>query len=146
MSSSLVKRAIVAGIIGGIIVDLFLIIVGHQKIPGLYQFIASTLVGPVAFTSPSYALLGLLMHFVISIAWAVLYAYVYQSMNQLSNWILGTIAWGIIVDVVMQGLLAARGVVPFTVGGVVMGLIPHVIFFAFPIAFYLSRTSAPSRH
>ena len=145
MSPTLFKRAIIAGIIGGILIDAFLVIVAHQKVPGLWQFVASTLVGPVAFTSTSYAFLGLLMHFAISIAWAVLYAYVYQAMNQLSNWILGTIAWGIVVDVVMQGVLAARGVAPFTLSGVIAGLVPHVIFFALPVAFYLSRTPARAR-
>ncbi|MHB8147693.1 MAG: hypothetical protein ACYDGM_10610 [Vulcanimicrobiaceae bacterium] len=146
MSSSLFKRAVVAGIIGGVLIDVFLITVGHQKIPGLWQFVASTLIGPVAFTSTSYALLGLLMHFAVSIVWAVLYAYVYQAMHQLSNWILGTIAWGIIVDVVMQAVLAARGVAPFTLHGVIAMLVPHVIFFALPVAYYLSRTPKRARH
>lgn len=145
MSSALFKRGVVAGIIGAILIDTFLIIVAHQTIPALWQFVASTLIGPIAFTSTSYAFLGLLMHLVISIFWAVLYAYVYQAMNLLSNWILGTIAWGIIVDVVMQGVLAARGVAPFTLGGVIAGLVPHVIFFALPVAYYLSRTPARAR-
>jgi hypothetical protein len=38
----LAGRAIVAGIIGGILIDLFLIVVHAAPFPGIYQFIASS--------------------------------------------------------------------------------------------------------
>ncbi|MGI9090806.1 MAG: hypothetical protein ACR2GG_06865 [Gemmatimonadaceae bacterium] len=139
LARPLAVRAIVAGIIGGIIVDLFLIVTRMAPFPGIYQFIASTLVGEIAFTSPSYIWLGVAMHFVISIVWALIYAYVANAAHALQKWLLGGLVFGVVVMIVMQIIQVVMGIAqPVSVGGIVVNLISHVVFFGLPIAWYLS--------
>jgi hypothetical protein len=63
-----------AGVLGGILIDAFLVVANHTGIISVWQFVASALVGPAAFSSQSYAALGFAMHFAISIVWASIYA------------------------------------------------------------------------
>lgn len=141
-SSALITTAVLGGIIGGIIVDLFLIVVGHQPVPGLWQFVASTLVGPVAFTSVNYAFLGLVLHAITSIFWAILYVFVWRMVSSLSNWLLGGIVWGVVVWAAMTGFLIFRGVpAPATALAIGMGLLAHIVFYALPMTWYVSRSA-----
>lgn len=134
-------RALTAGLLGGVIVDLFLIIVRAVPFPGVYQFIASTLVGPVAFTSSAYIALGLVMHFLISIVFASAYAFIASRSRALLE---QPIAWGAVfglaVFAVMQVVLTlAHAAQPPSVKGIVIGLISHVVFFGLPVALYIAR-------
>jgi len=144
-NASLLVPAVFAGIIGGIIVDAYLILSGQAPFPTIWQFVASTLVGKVAYTSPAYIALGLAMHFAISIFWAVLYLYVWRALNTPNNWVLGAVALGIAADIGMSILLAATGNArPLGVVPIVMGLITHIVFFALPVTWYLSRNAQRS--
>jgi len=135
-----IPRAIAAGVIGGAVVDLFLIIVRAAPFPGIYQFIASALVGPVAFTSSAYILLGLVMHFAISIVAALAYAYVAtRSRALIENPTLWGAIFGVGVMVVMQVVTGVAHVSPPpTVIGIVIGLLSHVVFFGLPVAWYIA--------
>jgi hypothetical protein len=133
--------AFVAGIIGAIGTDAFLSIAQHTSPVNVWQFIASTAIGPVAFTSPSYAAFGLALHLFIALFWAYLYAYVFHALNLLHNWVLGGIVWGIVVTVCMDALLAVRGALgPLTFSSVTFGLVTNVIFYGLPVAWYLARS------
>lgn len=137
-STPLVK-GIVAGILGGILVDAFLIITRQAPFPGIWQFVASGLVGPVAFTSSSYIALGLLIHFIVSIVWATLYAYV--AINRHWNWLLAGTIFGIVVMIGMMIVtrLAHMAAPPPTAFGAFMSLVAHVVFFGWPVAWYVGR-------
>jgi hypothetical protein len=132
-SNSLLVPAIVAGIIGGIIVDAFLAISGHQSPVAIWTFVASTVAGQGA--SP---VVGFIAHFVISIVWAVVYAYIFNAIGQLRNWILGTIVLGLVADAVMMLILHVKLGAPW-LAYFEMDLIAHVVFFALPVSLYLSR-------
>jgi len=137
-TSPLVK-GIVAGLIGGILIDLFLIVARLAPFPGIWQFVASGLVGKVAFTSSSYIAVGLVMHFVISIVWATLYAYAAAGRNW--NWLLSGAVFGIIVMIAMQIVQTVSHLasgVP-AAGMLFGGLIAHVVFFGWPVAWYVAR-------
>ena len=136
----LLAQAAVAGIIGGIVVDLFLSIMMHRSPVAIWQFIASTLIGQSAFASPSYAVLGLVMHFIISIVWAVIYVYAFTAIGQIRNWILGAIVLGVVVDAIMQLILAVKIGAPWG-PSFVQGLLPHVVFYALPVALYMARVA-----
>jgi hypothetical protein len=139
--ASLALPAFIAGIIGAILTDAFLSIAQHTSPIHVWQFIASAAIGPVAFTSSSYAAIGVVLHLFIAIVWAYLYAYVAHALKMLHNWILGGIVWGIVVDVVMDAIVTARGALePQTLNSVIFGLITNVVFFGLPVAWYLSRT------
>jgi hypothetical protein len=136
-----ISRAVAAGFIGGIIIDLFLIIARAVPFPGVYQFIASTLVGPVAFTSGLYIALGLVMHFFISIAFALGFAFVASRFRAVLD---QPLAWGVIFGLaayaVMEIVLAlAHAAQPPSVKGIVISLIAHVVFFGLPVALYIAR-------
>lgn len=136
-------RAVVAGIIGGILIDLFLVLTGSAPFPGIYQFVASGLVGKVAFSSPSYIWLGVVLHFVISIVWALLYAWAAGAAHTLGRWVLGGLVFGIVVMVVMQLVeKISHTSQPMTFAAVVGGLIAHVVFFGWPVGWFLSRPVA----
>jgi hypothetical protein len=139
------KRAVTAGLIGGVVVDLFLILIRVAPFPGIYQFIASTVVGPVAFSSSAYIALGVVMHFVISIIFALAYAFIAQRSPVLLE---HPIRWGAIFGVaVMLVMQVVTGVAhasqPPTVQGIVIGLIAHVVFFGLPVAWYIARPDKP---
>src|SRR5664279_4376720 len=134
-------RAVTAGFLGGAAIDLFLFLVRAMPFPGAYQFIASTLVGPVAFTSSSYIALGVVMHFLISVAFALAYAFVASRSRALLD---QPLAWGAIfglaVYVVVEGVLSlAHAAGPPSVKGVVISLIAHVVFFGLPVALFIGR-------
>ena len=131
--SALIVPAIIAGIIGGIVVDAFLAIAGHRSPLDIWGFVATTVAGPGASW-----IVGFVTHFVISIVWAILYAYVFA--GRLQNWIVGAIVWGIVVDAAMALLLAVKLGAPWW-GTFSQGLLAHVVFFALPVALYLSRSA-----
>ena len=84
------------------------------------------------------AILGFVVHFITSIVWAVLYAYVFASLGQLKNWLAGAIVWGVVVNAAMQALLAIKIGQPFG-PAFLQGLIPHIVFFALPVALYMAN-------
>jgi hypothetical protein len=137
----LAPQAFVAGIIGAVLTDGFLSISQHVSPMTVWQHIAAAVVGDVAVTSASYAVLGVAVHLVIALAWAYLYAFVAYELNLLQKWVFSGIVWGIVVDVVMDLVLASRGALePLTVRSVLYGLITNVIFYGLPVAWYLSRS------
>jgi hypothetical protein len=140
-SASVALPAFAGGIIGAIGTDGFISVAHHTSPVNLWQFIASTALGPVAFTSPSYAAIGLVLHLFTALFWAYLYAYVSRALKLLHNWVLGGIVWGIVVTVGMDALLAFRGALePLTLSSVIFGLTTNVVFYGLPVAWYLSRS------
>ncbi|MDB5092098.1 MAG: hypothetical protein JWO85_199 [Candidatus Eremiobacteraeota bacterium] len=131
----------VAGIIGAIGTDAF-ISIAHQMSPAkIWQFIASAAFGPVAYTSPQYAAIGLALHLITALFWAYLYTFVWTRVNSLRNWVLGGIVWGIVVTVCMDVFEASRGVLgPLTPTSVILSLITNVVFYGLLVAWYLSRS------
>lgn len=141
----LAGRAVVAGIIGGILIDLFLVVARRAPFPGIFQFVASAMVGKVAYTSSSYIWLGVAMHFVISIVWALLYAYAAHITQLRRRWLVGGFVFGIVVMIMMQAAqLLSHTSGPLTLVGTIFGLIAHVVFFGWPIAWILSRSGSVS--
>ncbi len=134
-----IGRIIGAGIVGGIIVDLFLILVHAAPFPGVYMFIASGLVGKVAFTSSGYIALGILLHLLISIVWAAIYVVVFQRLFPKLPWWGNAVIFGIVVMLGMNALLLGKGLEPaFPSGmGLVTNLVAHIVFFALPVAYVL---------
>jgi hypothetical protein len=136
----LALQPILAGILGAIGTDAFISIAHRTSPVQVWQFIASAAFGPIAFTSPQYAVIGVVMHLVIALVWAYLYVIVWSRVNSLHNWVLGGIVWGVVVDVVMDAFMAFRGVLgPVNASTVSFGLITNVVFFGLIVAWYLSR-------
>lgn len=136
----------IAGAIGAVLIAEFLLGVplfsggAFTPVPVL-QFDASVLIGAVAFTNPSYAFLGLVLHFLVSIGWAIGYAYMAERQPQLVTrpWISGA-AFGLVIYFAMLIVLVAANAYhapkPAEVGN---GLIAHILFFGIPVALIVSR-------
>ncbi|HET9096232.1 MAG TPA: hypothetical protein VFN37_06195, partial [Candidatus Baltobacteraceae bacterium] len=106
----IVLSGILAGIAGGICIDLFIyatsLLPAHASILSLWQFIASTGFGKVAYTSTSYAWAGVVMHFCVSIGWGTGYAYMARTKPVINKQpLISGFIFGLIVYIVMQFVL-----------------------------------------
>lgn len=140
-SLNVLPHGVVAGIVGGITVDAFLLAAGAGKFPTVYQYIASALVGKAAYASGSYVWLGLVMHFLISIAWGVAYAALCQRLGTrvLDRPIVAGSIFGIVVWIVMQAALVPVHLwqPPTSALALLVSLLAHTLFFGIPIAWYV---------
>ena len=136
-TSTLFGSAVVAGIIGGILVDAFLAIVFKVSPITIWTGVAATVVG-----QGSAWWIGLVVHFIVSIVWAILYLYVFSALGQLKNWIVGAIVWGLVVDACMQFIVATKtGGSWWQSFGQPIGIIAHIVFYALPVALYLASAA-----
>jgi hypothetical protein len=136
----LVARAFAAGIAGGILLDLFLyfavLLPQHTGLIAMWQFIASTAFGKVAFTSTSYAWIGLLMHFCVSIAWAAGYGYLAETQPgvnarpAISGLVFGFVVWG----VMQLALYTVQALQLASFSQAILTIIAHTVFFGLPVA------------
>jgi len=135
---ALAARAAIAGLVGGIIIDLFLFGTKSAPFPGAYQFIASGLFGKAAFESRWYIAAGVALHLSISIVAALAYAYLGRELHLLHRWLAAGTLFGVVMLIVMQTVMAFAGLShPLSVRGLATGLIAHVVFFGWPIAYIL---------
>jgi hypothetical protein len=135
-----VLRAISAGIAGGFCIELFLylatVLPHHGSMLAIWQFIASTAFGKVAFTSTRYAWAGLAMSFVVSIAWAVGYGYLAATQSSVeARPIVSGLVYGFVVWGVMQLVLyTVQALHINSFGDAIVNIIAHTVFFGLPVA------------
>jgi hypothetical protein len=139
-------QALTAGITGAIVIDLYLwvttILPQHTTMVAFWQWIASTVLGKVSFTSPSFAVAGLAIHVLVSIGWAGGYAYLAARQPIFtSRWATSGLVYGVIVYVMMQViLLADNNLVPVpNPNAFVNIIIAHTVFFGLPVAYVIGR-------
>lgn len=145
----MVKRAVLAGVAGGIVLDLYLWLAtalpAHRSMVPVWQFIASTVFGNVALTNASYAAAGLAIHFLVSIGWAGGYVYFVRTQPATNRrWAVAGAAYGLVVYVLMQLILLGSGhfTAPATPNAFVISVIGHMAFFGIPVA-YVVRALTP---
>jgi hypothetical protein len=145
LRTSWILRSLAAGLVGGVVVELYLFAAGLASWPGTYQWIASTLVGPRAFTASGYLWLGLALHALVSLGWALAYGLVATWRPRLAaHRVAGGLAFGIAVFVAMQVLLAALDAWALpSATALVHGIVAHTLFFGVPVA--LIATVGPVR-
>ncbi len=145
------KEAVAAGIAGGILIELYLVLTTvlpqHGTVTGALQWTASTVIGKVAFTSTAFAWIGLLIHFCVSVGWAGGYAYLASRqdfMNQ--RWIISGLVYGLVVYGFMQLILLGDNNLkpPPTPNDFINALVAHSVFFGLPVAFVVARLSRSS--
>jgi hypothetical protein len=144
-----IVRGVAAGVAGGVLLDLFIyftsVLPHHASMLAVWQFIASTAVGKVAFTSTSYAWLGLIVHFAVSIAWAIGYAYLANTRGALdAHPAISGIVFGAVVYVVMQIVLVGDNAFHMPSGGEFgLALAGHCLFYGLPVAYAVRAQSRP---
>jgi hypothetical protein len=128
------KQALLAGIISGLIFELY------ERFNA--QWIASAAVGPAAFTDAAYGWLGLALHFIVSIGWAGGYAYFAQLQPFVNaRWAISGLVYGVIVQMFMTLLLlgAHTFTFPATPNIFLNQLLAHAVFFGVPLAFVVAQ-------
>jgi hypothetical protein len=146
----MVKRAVLAGIAGGILLNLYLwlttVLPAHQSVTAALQYVASTVFGNVAYTSVSYAGAGAAISLLVSIGWAGGYAY-FTAMQPATNrhWVAAGAAYGIVVYVLMQLILLGSGrlVPPANPTALVNAVAAYVVFFGLPVAYVVRSLTSP---
>lgn len=144
---SIFKQSFLAGIVGAIAIDVYLwlttLLPAHASILGQWQWVASGVVGQMAYSSPAYAWLGVLVHVIVSVGWAGGYAYLTRSQAFLNQrWIVSGLFYGFMVDVFMQLLqLGAHLGFPSDLGVILNGIVAHMVFFGLPVAFVVAKTA-----
>jgi len=146
---ALVAAGVTAGVAGAIIIDIYLIVVlvavlHSTTLAGLYEYVASGAIGQAAYAGGSAPYLGVALHVVVSLMWAIGYAYVAARTPQvLQRPLLSGIAFGFVVMVAMQLVEVAAGIyrVPTTLS---LGndFIAHTAFFGIPVAYIVTRRLA----
>jgi hypothetical protein len=147
-----IAGASIAGAVGGVTIlagfaffNLFLLPVPGFTLAGLFQFDASALVGKAAYASGAYVALGVVLHFLVAIGWAVGYAWAAVRQRQLvTRPLVSGAVFGIIIYFAMQFMLFAANVyhnpspLEFDVG-----IVAHAVFYGIPVAFINARFCRP---
>jgi hypothetical protein len=147
----IVFRAIAAGLVGALFLELYLwlttVLPAHASAIGAWQWIASTTIGKAAFSSPSYAALGLAIHVAVSIVWAGGYAYFAATRPSTNaHWLVAGASYGLVVYVLMQIILLAGGnfIYPANPTIFLNGVVADVVFFGVPVAYVVRALQPPA--
>ena len=137
----LTAQGFAGGIAGAILFDACqyveqLATTPDASLMGTWQWVASSAVGSVAYTSTNYAWLGLLFQLIVSIAWATGFAYVAATRpNVLATPILSGLVFGVIVWLAMKIVLTFDHIVaPMTVASILLELLANCVFYGIPVA------------
>ena len=140
--ASTLGAGVMGGVLGGVLIDSFLVIANHMPIVSIWQFVASAVVGGAAFTSPAYAALGAVVHFVTSIVWGVIFALLAGAMpGLLRRPVLSGIVYGIGVMLAMTTLLIVKHLGPAgppDPAMLIKSLIAHTAFFGVPVSLFVA--------
>jgi hypothetical protein len=108
------------------------------------RFVASGLIGKIAFTGSDWiVLLGLLIHYMISIVFSFIFFLFYPKLRQwIKNKILIGICYGIFVWMVMNLLVLPLSKVPanvYTIGNVLIGISVLIIAIGWPLTYLAAK-------
>lgn len=146
------KTGFVAGIAGGILLQVFLFAMQlaggapPTQLAATFVFIAAVLLGPNAVASPIAVPLGVVLHFCVAVGWALGYVHLARTQPQLLSrpWISGA-AFGLVVYVFMEIILITAGQYHRVAPGVLASqLVAHVAFYGIPVAVIASRLLRPT--
>jgi hypothetical protein len=147
--SRIALQALVAGIAGAVIVDLFLwlatVLPQHGSMAATWTWVASTLIGRGVTSMANAPLIGLAIHLCVSIVWAGAYAWFASTRVYVNRrWLISGITYGAIVYLIMQVVLLVDNnfIYPPTPNAFVLDVIAHALFFGVPVAYTVKRLSA----
>jgi hypothetical protein len=143
-----IAAGLAAGITGGILLGAFLVFAYGTvlatpgfSLSGMLTFDASVLIGPAALTAPYAPALGACLHVLVSIGWALGYAWLAIRQPQLvTRPALSGGAFGFCIYFAMQLVLVAAAQyhqpTPAELG---LALLGHVAFYGIPVAYVIAR-------
>lgn len=155
MQTSLARSILVGGLAAGILDALdaivaFKVVLGFDPVP-IYQFVASGLLGPSAFSGGwSAALLGLVVHFAIAVAAAAVFTLASVRVPALRRHAVasgagfGVAVWAVMNLVVIP--LSRIPASPFSLPLLLNGILGHALLVGIPIALIARHSlGAPAR-
>lgn len=136
---SIVVSGLVIGIVGGLDQTTFFVLTQHFTPVSIFQYIASGLLGSAAFAGGYMtALLGLLIHFVISFVVAGVFILAASRLAFLRRTIfVSALVYGAAVNMFMSAVVlpfSAAPKIPVTTLLVAHGLIADALFIGLPLA------------
>lgn len=153
-STSLVRSTLIVGLVigvlGGIDQTTFFVLTQHFTPVSIFQYIASGLLGPAAFAGGyTTALLGLLIHFVISFVVAGVFLLAASQLAFLRRTVfLSAMVYGAAVNFFMSALVlpfSAAPKLPVTALLIVHGLIADALFIGLPLAIMVWQSARANR-
>jgi hypothetical protein len=141
---SIAVAGLIIGIVGGIDQTTFFVLTAHFTPVTIFQYIASGLLGPAAFAGGmATALLGLLIHFVISFVVAAVFILAAAQFAFLRRTaFVSAMVYGVAVNMFMSALvlpMSAAPKMPVTSLLVIHGLIADAVFVGLPLAIIVWR-------
>ncbi len=141
------RAGVLGGLAGAIAIDAYMLVIfvflSHTTtLTAFYQYVASGAIGKTAYTSPSFAWLGLALHVSVSLGWGAGFAYIATRTPQvLARPLVSGIVFGLIVMLSMALIEFAAAIWAFpTLATFENGVIAHTLFFGIPVAFVVART------
>lgn len=137
---SIIATWLVIGVIGGIDYAAFFYLTLHLQPVGVYQYIASGLLGTAAFAGGyTTALLGFVIHMAIALVVAAVFILIASQIAFLrTGWVfLAGLVYGAAVNMFMSMVvlpLSAAPKMPVTTVLIVHGLIADALFVGLPVA------------
>jgi hypothetical protein len=135
------RPGILAGLLAALLIDAYRLGVdafahGTEVVEHHYRHVAAAVIGAGAFALPGAAYLGVAIHVVVSVAWAVGFASVaLQAPQVVRRPILSGAVFGVVVYITMQLIEYFAGTAhPVTPAGIFAQLVAHTIFFGIPLA------------
>jgi hypothetical protein len=131
----ILSRGAIAGIVGGIVLALFLFIA--LGLMPIHLTPSQILTADAHYIHADNPLVGLLAHLVVSMLWGIGFAYVAATRPAAvaSPWLSGLV-YGLIVWLLMQFILILGAVWPgLSPTGFVVQIVAHTLFFGIPVAF-----------
>lgn len=144
--------AIIAGLVAGVTMLVCFAVLMPALAPdrnfslaGAFTFDASVLIGKAAYTNDSSVALGAVLHFAVSVGWAIGYAFVAERQPQLvTRPLISGAGFGLIVYFAMQLVIVAANLyripTPRELG---VALLAHLVFYGMPVALVLARLRQP---
>jgi hypothetical protein len=148
----MIARGIVAGAIAGVtilayfaLMNLVVLRTPGFTLTGVFLFDASVLIGRAAPANAAYVALGIGLHFIVSIGWALGYTIAAERQPQLlTRPLISGLTFGLIVYFAMQLVIVGANLyrIP-TPGELAVALLAHTVFFGFPVAIIAARMQRP---
>lgn len=146
----IITQGVLAGLLGGILLNAFLWVTtiepAHGSMLALWEWVASTVIGRVAFTQQAFAWLGLLIDFVVAIIWATGYAYIAATRPYMNRqWLISGLIFGFVVYVFMQIVLLAGNNFAWPSSPLVFfdTIVGQMVFYGLPAAYVVAALDRP---
>ncbi len=135
-----------AGLVGAVLIDCYLLVtlvaIGHvTTVAGFYRYVASGALGKATEPAPNAVFVGFAVHIAVAVAWGIGYAYVAARTPQVRERpaISGAV-FGLLVMIAMQLIEVYANIYVLPNSALFFnGIIAHVVFFGWPVAFIVRR-------